>query len=154
MKDAEHLLRLVGVFMVGTLLFFVFRSFFVPPTFGQYGHYRGEAIAEVAALPVVHAGHQACESCHVDVAEEKPKGKHAGVNCEACHGAQGKHAGDPGSVIPQKPDAAVLCAQCHEQSAAKPKWFKQVVTAEHSQGLICTTCHQPHNPLGEGGEKK
>ena len=86
----------------------------------------------------------------MDVAEEKPKGRHAGVNCEACHGPQGKHASDPGSEIPQKPDAAVLCAQCHEESAAKPKWFKQVNTAEHFAGSLCTTCHQAHNPLGEG----
>jgi hypothetical protein len=154
MKDAEHLLRLAGVFIGGTFLFLVLRSFFVPPSFGQYGHYRGNAIAEAAALPVVHAGHEACESCHVDVAELKPKGRHKSVNCEACHGAQARHAGDPGSEVPQKPDAAVLCAQCHEESAAKPKWFKQVVTAEHFAGALCTTCHQAHDPLSEGGERK
>jgi Cytochrome c554 and c-prime len=154
MKDAEHQLRLAGVFVLGTLLFLAFRSFFVPSSFGQYGHYRGDAIADVAALAVVHAGHEACESCHVDIHDEKAKGRHTGINCEACHGAQGMHASDPGSAVPPRPDAAVLCAQCHEASAAKPKWFKQVNTQEHFTGMVCTGCHPAHNPLSEGAEKK
>ena len=154
MKDAEHLLRLAGVFVVGVLVFLGLRAFFVPRSFGEYGHYRGDAISEIAALPIAHAGHQTCEACHSDIFEEKTKGKHAGVACEACHGPQAKHADDPGSIVPPKPDPAVLCAQCHEASAAKPQWFPQVNTAEHSGGLVCNTCHQPHNPLGSAGEKK
>ena len=148
MKDTEHLLRVAAVFLIGGLLFLGIRSALVPRSFGEYGHYRGNAIGEIAALPIIHAGHEICEMCHPDIAEQKSKGKHAGVNCEACHGPQAKHADDPGSIIPQKPDAAVLCAQCHEASAAKPKSFPQVVTADHAGGLICTTCHQAHNPLG------
>jgi uncharacterized CHY-type Zn-finger protein len=117
-----------------------------------------DSIGDVAALPIRHAGHQACEACHGDVLEVKSKGKHAGVNCEACHGPLAKHAEDP-SIVPVKPDPAVLCAQCHEASAAKPKWFPQVVTAEHSNGLPCNTCHAPHDPLNapdaaKTGEKK
>ena len=148
MKDTEHLLRVAVVFLIGGLLFLGVRASLVPRSFGEYGHYRGDAIGEIAALPVVHAGHEACEMCHPDIVEQKSKGKHAGVNCEACHGPQGKHADDPGSIVPQKPDAGVLCAQCHEASAAKPKSFPQVSTADHAGGLICTTCHQAHNPLG------
>jgi hypothetical protein len=154
MKDTEHLLRLAGVFLVGVLVFLGVRAFFVPRSFGEYGHYRGDAIAEIAALPIAHAGHQSCEGCHTDILEQKSNGKHAGVACEACHGPQAKHADDPGSVLPPKPDPARLCAQCHEASAAKPQWFPQVATADHSSGLLCNTCHQPHNPLGSPGEQK
>ena len=158
MKDAEHLLRLAGVFLAGVIIFLCVRAFSLPRSFGEYGHYRGDAIAEVAALPVVHAGHQTCESCHSDILEVKTKGKHARVACEACHGPQARHADDPGSIVPVKPDPAVLCAQCHEASAAKPKSFPQVVTAEHSGGLVCTACHQAHTPslnnLPGGGDSK
>lgn len=150
MKDAEHLLRLAGVFVVGFLLFLGIRAHFVPNSFGQYGHYRGDALTDVAALPVVHAGHQTCEACHDNIATEKVKGKHAKVNCEACHGALGKHAEDPTSVVPTKPDPAVLCVRCHEANSAKPKWFPQVKPEEHSGGMVCNTCHKPHNP-GMGG---
>jgi uncharacterized CHY-type Zn-finger protein len=145
-KDAEHLIRIAVVFLAGALLFLAVRACLVPKTFGQYGHYRAASIAEVASLPIVHAGHETCETCHADVLEIKKSGRHAGVNCEACHGPQAKHAGDPGSLKPALPDTAVLCARCHEANAAKPKWFPAVVTAEHSQGLDCKTCHVPHNP--------
>jgi hypothetical protein len=49
-------------------------------------------------------------------------------------GAQAKHADDPGSVQPANLDTAVACARCHEASAAKPKNFPQVATADHSGG--------------------
>jgi hypothetical protein len=145
-KDAEHLVRVLAVFLVGIALFVCLRAGFVPRSFGKYGHYRADSIAEVAALPIIHAGHEACEACHADVLQVKSAGKHAGVNCEACHGPQAKHAEDPGSAMPPLPDTSVLCARCHEANSAKPKWFPAVVTAEHSQGMPCNTCHTPHSP--------
>jgi len=152
-KDSEHLLRVFGVFLAGTLLFLGLRAWFVPKSFGKYGHYRADSITEIAALPIRHAGHEVCESCHADVLEVKKTGKHINVNCEACHGALAKHAEDP-SIKPVLPDTAVLCARCHEANTAKPHGFPQVVTAEHSQGLPCNTCHQPHKPgLKETGSK-
>ncbi len=154
MKDMEHLLRVAAVFLLAGLVFLGVRAYLVPRSFGEYGHYRGDAIADIASLPISYAGHQTCEMCHTDIFDQKSKGKHAGVACEACHGPQAKHADDPGSVVPALPDAAVLCAQCHEASAAKPKWFPQVATADHSGGLICTTCHQAHSPGMGGGDSK
>lgn len=153
-KDAGHLFRFAGLFVLAFILFWVIRGYVVPKSFGQYGHYRGAAIAEIAARPVHFAGHQACETCHVDVLDVKKNGKHAHVNCEACHGALAKHADDPASVTPPKLDTAVLCVRCHAASAAKPKGFPQVVAADHSTGLPCETCHQPHNPaIPAGGAK-
>lgn len=152
-RDAGHLFRLAGLYALGTLSFFVLRSFFVPPSFGEYGHYRGAAITEIAANPLHFAGHQACESCHTDVAQLKASGMHAHVNCEACHGPLIKHANDP-SFDPGKPDTKVLCVRCHEASAARPKGFPQVDSVAHANGVPCQTCHQPHNPvIGAGGAK-
>jgi Cytochrome c554 and c-prime len=152
-KDSGHLFRLAAVFVAGTLLFLVIRGFLVPKSFGQYGHYRGDAMAEMAARPVNFAGHETCETCHADVLAKKKDGKHAHVNCEACHGPLAKHADDPASVQPPKLDAAVLCARCHEANAAKPKNFPQVDSADHSSGVPCDTCHQPHSPVISGGAK-
>jgi hypothetical protein len=156
-KDSGHLFRLAAVFALGTLLFLVMRGVLVPKSFGQYGHYRGNAMAEIAARPINFAGHETCETCHADVLDKKKGGKHAHVNCEACHGPQAKHADDPSSVQPPKLDTAVLCVRCHEANAAKPKNFPQVASADHSSGLPCDTCHQPHSPAIEspaaGGAK-
>lgn len=153
-KDAEHLVRLAGTFVLVLVVFLLIRQHFIPKSFGQFGHYRGNALAELSSKPIVFAGHRACEDCHSDVLEVKRAGKHAGVNCEACHGALAKHADDPASVTPQLPDTAVLCARCHEENIAKPRAFPQVVSTQHSGGVACKSCHQPHSPLLQPGGKK
>ena len=153
-KDAGHLFRFAGLFVLAFLVFLVVRHYVVPKSFGEYGHYRGAAIGEMAAHPVKFAGHETCEGCHTDVLDAKKNGKHAHVNCEACHGALGNHANDPASVTPLKPDTAVLCARCHTASAAKPKGFPQVVPADHSNGVPCETCHNPHSPAIDAGGAK
>jgi uncharacterized CHY-type Zn-finger protein len=145
-RDREHLVRLAVVIVILLAIFLVLRAAVVPRSFGEYGHYRGAAIAEAAARPIAFAGHDACEACHTDVVEQKKQGKHVVVACEACHGALAKHADDPASVTPPKLDTAVLCTRCHEANSAKPKGFPQVVTADHSGGIACDTCHQPHRP--------
>jgi cytochrome c7-like protein len=145
-KEANHLFRLAAVFAAGILIFLLVRGLLVPRSFGQYGHFRGDALAEIKTQPPHYAGHAACEACHSDVLEQKVKGKHVRVNCEACHGPLAKHAEDPGGVTPEKLDTAKLCVRCHEANSAKPKWFPQVVSADHSNGLACGECHKPHNP--------
>jgi len=145
-KDTEHLIRLAVVMVLALLVFVVLRSAVVPRSFGQYGHYRGNAIVEIGARTPAFAGHAVCEGCHTEVVEQKKLGRHANVPCEACHGAQGKHADDPASVKVQLPDTAVICGRCHEANSAKPKGFPQVVTADHSGGLACNACHTPHTP--------
>ena len=149
-KDAGHLLRFAFLFVIAFVAFLIIRHYVVPRSFGQYGHYRGAAIAEIAARPVHFAGHETCETCHADVLQSKVSGKHANVNCEACHGALAKHAEDP-SVLPPKLDTAVLCIRCHSASAARPKGFPQVDADQHSGGVPCETCHKPHSPAIQAG---
>jgi ABC-type nickel/cobalt efflux system permease component RcnA len=145
MKDAAHLFRFAALFVIAFLAFWAIRGFVVPKSFGKYGHYRAAAIDEIAARPMHYAGHDACESCHTDVLDAKKGGKHAHVNCEACHGPLSQHAADP-SITPAKIDTATLCVRCHAASAARPKTFPQVIAEEHSNGVPCETCHQPHSP--------
>jgi hypothetical protein len=151
-KDIEHLVRLAAVMLFALVAFVILRTAVVPRSFGQYGHYRGDAIAEIASRQIVHAGHETCEGCHTEVVDKKKTGKHVGIACETCHGGLAVHANDP-SVTPPKLDTGVLCARCHEANSAKPKWFPQVVTADHSTGLPCDTCHQPHAPKIESDTK-
>lgn len=146
MKDAGHLLRFAGLFVIAFLVFWVIRGYVVPKSFGEYGHYRGAALSDIAAHPAKYAGHETCEMCHTDIADTKTKGAHAHVNCEACHGALAIHANDPTAMTPALPDTTVLCARCHTASAAKPKDFPQVDPEDHSGGAPCKTCHNPHSP--------
>jgi len=153
-KDAGHLYRFAALFVIAFLAFLAIRGYVVPPSFGKYGHYRAAAIAEVASRPVQYAGHEACEACHSDVLDMKNAGKHAHVNCEACHGAQSQHAADPGTVTPAKLDTAALCVRCHAASAARAKTFPQVNVEKHSSGVSCETCHKPHSPAIDAGGAK
>ena len=152
-EDAGHLVRVALVFVAGAVLFAGVRGFVIPKSFGQYGHYRGDAVAENRARPLVHAGREACATCHEDIVQAKSAQRHAKIGCEACHGPLAKHAEDPSSK-PQKPDTATLCARCHETNAAKPKSFPQVNTKVHAGDLACGSCHNAHQPsMTAGGQK-
>ena len=145
-RNTRHLLRMAGIFGIGIAAFLVLRMLFVPEGFGRYGHYRAPAIADGMAKPVVYAGRAACSGCHAEVVAARQASKHAAIGCEACHGALAKHAAEPSKFKAVKPQAAQLCVVCHEANVARPKWFKQVDSAEHSGGDACDTCHASHAP--------
>ena len=153
-KNVAHLFRIAAAFAIGVILFLVLRGFLVPKSFGQYGHYRGDALNEIASRPISYASHEVCETCHSDVLDVKKRGRHARVACESCHGPQANHTQDPASVVPEKLDTAKLCVRCHEANHSKPMDFPQVHSADHSSGLPCNTCHQPHSPRIEAEAKK
>jgi hypothetical protein len=143
-RESGHLIRLAAVLVVAVIGFLVLRAAVIPEGFGQYGHYRPGALDDNQKHPIRYAGQAECLVCHEDQAKQRSAGKHAKVSCEACHGPLARHAEDPQNK-PQLPQAA-LCASCHEKDAAKPKWFPQVVTAEHNTGMTCNSCHQAHQP--------
>ena len=146
LADREHLVRMAGLFLAGLVVFLIARAIFVPKGFYEYGHFRAGALADNAARPVVFAGREACESCHPDVVDARKGSHHAVIGCEACHGALAKHADDPGSLTPKRPDARTICLVCHRQDPSKPKTFPQVDVQTHSSGQACNACHKPHHP--------
>jgi Cytochrome c7 and related cytochrome c len=143
-RDAEHLARLAGLFLVGGVLFVVVRAALVPDDFGVYGHYRAGALADNASRPIAYAGQPACLECHSDAGGVKRAGAHAPVSCEACHGPLAPHAA--GEVTTPPRPGPTLCLVCHATSTGRPAWMKQIVPAEHAGEEGCTTCHQPHTP--------
>lgn len=147
LKNGSHLGVVALAFLLGLGAFILVRQAFVPKGFGANGgHYRTPFVTEARNHAIAYAGQQACATCHEDKVTLRAKGKHANVACEACHGALAKHAEDPSAVKPTLPDTTKLCRKCHEADKSKPKWFPQVVSAEHSGGAECKSCHQPHNP--------
>ncbi|HXV76167.1 MAG TPA: multiheme c-type cytochrome [Candidatus Polarisedimenticolaceae bacterium] len=147
LHDAEHLVRLGGLFTAGVLLFLLVRGLLIPDGFGAIGHYRVGAIDDNRDQPPVYAGREACTDCHSEVVEAKTGGAHAAIGCEACHGPLAGHAGDPAGAMPELPDPQRLCLGCHRSSVTKPEWFPQVAADEHAAGEPCGSCHLPHVPL-------
>lgn len=146
LKESEHLIRMALVLAGGAIAFLLIRHLIVPPSFGQFGHYRGAALDDVRARKISFAGKETCEMCHDEVAKTKSTGKHAGVACEACHGPTALHTEDPTTNHAMKPNPATLCVRCHEADSAKPKNFPQVISKDHAGGTSCADCHKPHSP--------
>lgn len=145
-KDKEHLFRMVALFAVGVAAFLAFRHFMVPEGFGTLGgHYRAGALEDNMARPVAFAGRSACVECHSEIPEMQQGSRHAGIDCEACHGPLAIHASDP-EQLPVRPDPATVCLVCHVANAAKPKAFPQIDPATHMDGGPCNECHSPHHP--------
>ncbi len=146
-RDAEHLLRMVGLFVIGTALFLVVRAILVPADFGELGHFRTGAIDDMAAFQPVFAGRQACAECHGEIAAAAAGDRHARVGCESCHGALGAHARQPDvAAAPAALEPVALCASCHAANPSRPAGHPQVEPEEHSEGNACTECHDPHAP--------
>jgi hypothetical protein len=137
--------RLVYLTLAIVASYFVARGFLVPQSFGQYGWYRGNALKEIAALPVSYAGRAACAGCHDDPAGQLAKGSHKGLSCESCHGPGSAHAEDP-TVAAPKPTGPRFCLRCHELNLSRPAKFPQVETADHFPDQACAECHAPHSP--------
>jgi len=137
------LLLVVGI----VVSYAIARYFLTPPSFGEYGWYRGAALAEAATHDRVYAGKKACDECHPDEYQKLMKYEHKGVACESCHGPGEAHAQNPDN--PNVKMAVLhysLCLRCHEANPSRPKWHKQVVTRDHYTGSKCTGCHMSHAP--------
>ena len=146
MKEAAHLIRLLGLLVLGVVGFIVVRQQVVPAGFGKYGHFRAGALDDVRSRPIVYAGRDVCVACHEDQAKALVSSRHARIGCESCHGPAARHAQDPTAAKPALPDTGILCGHCHELSSARPKFVPQVVSKEHAGGEACKGCHQPHSP--------
>ena len=151
----KYVVRLSVVFVLGAAALLCVRHFLVPKSFGEMGHYRALALAEVADQKRAYAGHEACEGCHEEEAEVKKKGKHAGLACEICHGASSAHAEDPGSAKPFTDLDRSFCLRCHEKAMGRPAGFPVVEGHSHNVKDDCRTCHTPHAPSlkSKGGDK-
>jgi len=140
--------------------------FLTVDSFFEYGHYRGDSVAEIASDKPKYQGTAYCESCHEAQFAAWSEGVHNRaetgtiVRCETCHGAAGGRDHNDlltyvstGSVHPDNlkltvpADTRALCTLCHEKMAARPAQQPQIVVAEHAGEQQCAVCHDPHSPL-------
>lgn len=144
-KMPPQLFRIFLLAVGIVVVYSIARYFLTPASFGEYGWYRGVALAELATRDRVYAGKQTCEVCHPDEYQKLMKHEHKTLSCEGCHGAGGAHAKDPRKDNIDKSGFAA-CLRCHEANPSRPKWHKQIVIKTHYTGSKCTECHVPHSP--------
>ena len=144
-KMPPQVVRIVLLAVGIVVVYSVARYVLTPPSFRQYGWYRGAALMEVATRDQVYAGKKACEECHSDEYQKLLKHEHKGLACESCHGPGEAHAQDPRKENIDRSSFAA-CVRCHEGNPSRPKWHKQIVSKNHYTGTRCTECHVPHSP--------
>ena len=142
----QQVVRLGILFVLAVASLVGARSFLVPETFGELGHYRAAALTTIAAREPRFAGRQECLDCHDDVGAKAAPGFHRALSCEACHGPQGVHAADPDSTPKRVVNDRALCTLCHAYNASRPSGFPQVDEAAHNPLTACVKCHDPHTP--------
>jgi hypothetical protein len=146
----------IVVLALGGLLF---KRLLIPKSFGLYGPYRADAIAEAALVPIRHATNASCFSCHPYEAGIHKAGRHHTISCEFCHGTYADHVTDnkKTGTLPVKKEKEIttLCLRCHntEIKARQEEVIKTVAMPNHlsDQNVKlthnCNQCHHVHAPL-------
>ena len=141
-----QLKRLIPIFIVFIGIFLIIRHFLIPESFGEYGHYRGNTLEDIASQKVVHATKEMCYDCHDDIQAKLENNLHAGISCLTCHGPGLEHAEDPSADNILKPSGREFCGRCHNINAARPvEMITQIDVSTHNIEINdCIECHNPH----------
>ena len=154
MSYRSHTIRLVMIIVALVVVFALVRSFLIPESFGTYGHYRGDNLAEQMKMPLVHLESAFCRDCHQDQHNRWQGSKHRAVNCEVCHGHWEIHNGNLKTMTAVNSNDA--CLLCHQALTGRPASVSQIKSfalhraeKEESKADVqtCVECHDPHAPL-------
>jgi cytochrome c553 len=161
----KHVRRLILVLAGFGIVAVTVRHFVVDRSFYEFGHYRGDAVAEIARDKPKFQGAAYCQTCHAAEYATWTHGPHRSpdtgkiVKCEVCHGpgadrdpgqnyihaATGPlHPGNLKLAVPA--DTRALCTLCHEQIVGRPPEQRQIVVRDHAGTQQCTLCHDAHAP--------
>jgi len=157
MEHARHVVRVLFVLLVAIVAIVLGRTVLVPKSYGMYGAYRYDNVAEQArARPPQHGGAAACAACHEDRVKALAAGVHGKVSCEVCHAPLARHVAEGAVHAEMHVDRSfTLCSRCHRKVEGRPGAFPQVVLEQHVreqgadsrlEGKVCLECHDPHSP--------
>ena len=151
----SHLIRLGVVLVLALIAFIAAVQVIRPDSWNSVAWYRGDALADMATLPMTYGGNESCYPCH----EEVDLGPgHLNLSCESCHGPVVDHIqnelkiGD--AIVVQ--DSAWQCLNCHGERINRPEGFaqyryghgdKKVRRQKSERGSrFCLDCHKAHAP--------
>ena len=140
----KHILRLTLLILAAAVVLAIAVPLLTVDSFYRFGHYRANAVPEIAAREVVYQTPRYCYGCHTERRAQWSAGSHKSVTCEVCHGPAKGHPQETKMQIPT--DTVRLCTQCHEAMPARPRTQPQIDVAQHSGGQQCNICHNPHSP--------
>ena len=141
----KHIVRIIALIAALVAIVWTAKAYFTVDTFYDYGHYRGQAVADIATdREPNYRGPAYCQLCHIERHAVWSSHGHKTVKCEVCHGPAGQHPATGKLPIPQ--DTVKLCTLCHQKITGRPTKQPQIVVEEHAGQLACLYCHDPHQP--------
>ncbi len=176
-RDTLHLWILAGALALVGVGFFTVRGLTIPPSFGQFGHYRGAALQTATDKERKLTTRGDCAACHETLKHEMGK-SHAAVHCIECHGEGKDHmtacktakaAAKPGDKVScdktnlMPTDIKSICLHCHQQMVGRATKHPQINFPEHMKDndpkdpkspMVCMQCHVPHDPSEEPSDDK
>jgi predicted CXXCH cytochrome family protein len=146
----KHIFRLICLLLGVLVVALLAPRFLTVDSFYRFGHYRANAVPEIAAQEPAYKTARYCLSCHAPRVAQWSANSHKSVTCEVCHGAAQGHPQNGKLPIPK--DTVKLCTLCHEEMPGRPQTQPQIVLAKHDPvGQQCTSCHNPHSPKISAG---
>jgi len=140
----KHIFRLVSLILGLIVVAVIAKPFLTVDSFYRFGHYRANAVPEIAAKAPVLQTARYCRDCHTERHALWSAGSHKSVTCEICHGAAQGHTDKNKLPIPK--DSLKLCTLCHEAMTGRPSTQPQIQLPKHNPGQQCIVCHNPHSP--------
>ena len=153
----KHIVRLLALIAVVATIAISAKSFFSPDSFYQYGHYRGNAVAEIASKVPKLQGSASCQSCHKEVYAKWTEGIHRkatrkgvvqgvvykyGPNCEVCHnGPAGNHPSKEAMPLSIEDKVTTIVHREHKVHPANVPGKKLLLSPEDMRG-VCLNCHE------------
>ncbi|MFA6904233.1 MAG: c-type cytochrome [Gallionellaceae bacterium] len=153
----KHIVRLLAVIAVIAIIAITARTYFKDPSFYQYGHYRGNAPAEIASKIPKLRGSDTCKTCHKAVYAEWTGGIHNkaskdgtsktvvvkyGPNCEVCHtSAAGNHPSKEAMPLSVEDQVHSIVHPKHHTLATNVPGKKLLLSPEEARS-VCLNCHE------------
>ena len=152
----KHIVRLLTLLVLVAIVVFSAKKYFTADSFYQYGHYRGNAVAEIAAKQPKLQGSASCQSCHKVAYDTWMAGIHRkatrkdaiqgvvykyGPGCEVCHtGPAGNHpAKEPMPLSTE--DTVTTITRKHIDHPANTPGRKLLLSPQAMRNL-CLNCHE------------
>jgi cytochrome c553 len=153
----KHIVRLLGLVAIVAIVAFSAKHFLIPDSFYQYGHYRGNAVAEIASKVPKLQGSASCQSCHKEIYAEWTAGIHRratrnnaiqgvvykyGPGCEVCHtGPAGNHPSRDPMPLSIEDRVTTITHLEHKVHPANVPGRKLLLDPKDMRGL-CLNCHE------------
>jgi cytochrome c553 len=152
----KHIVRLLILISVVVTIVFSAKYYLRAQSFYQYGHYRGNAVAEIASKVPKLQGSASCEHCHQKQYDEWTAGIHRratrnntvqgvvykfGPGCEVCHtGPAGNHPSKEPMPLSVEDRVTTITHEHITHPADIPG--RKLLFSPQEMRSLCLNCHE------------